>query len=102
MKLSALSLEYVKVPVAVTINGLAFDPHLDTVKMAFPVRGINPVTGDWKTATWESDGAGGWLARCLVGPAGTITLVAGPYDVWVQITDAPEVPIRKVGLLEIS
>lgn len=102
MHLSHLSLEYVKVPVAVTIAGVVHDPHLDVVKMAFPARGVSPVSGDWKTASWEVDGAGGWQAICLVGPAGAITLTAGSYDVWIQIIDSPEIPERKVGILDIT
>lgn len=100
--LSHLSLEYVKVPVSVTINGAAYDPHLDVIQMAFPVRQIDPVAGDWKVASWEADGAGGWLARCLVGPGGAVTLAAGTYDVWLKIVDSPELPIRRVGLIEVS
>jgi|SRR6185295_9897766 len=102
--LSHLSLEYVKVPVGVVINGVTYDPHLDVITMAFPLRGVDPVVGDWKAASWEADGDGGWLARCLVGPApGVIQLAANTtYDVWLKITDSPEVPVRKVGLLEVA
>jgi hypothetical protein len=100
--LSRLSLEYVKVPVSVTINGVAYDPHFDVVQMAFPVRQAEPVAGDWKVASWETDGAGGWMVRCLVGPGGVVALAAGAYDVWVKITDVPEQPVRRCGVLEVA
>jgi hypothetical protein len=93
-------LEFIKVPVQVVANGLSYDPHLDTVVMAFPARGVDPAV--WIQSAWESDGAGGWQARCLVGPGGTIQLAAGTYDVWVKITDNPEVPVLKSGLLEVT
>jgi hypothetical protein len=102
MLISVLTLEYVTMPVSAVINGVAYDPHNDAVVMAFPVRGVNPVSGDWKAASWESDGAGGWRARCLVGPGGAVQLSAGSYDAWVKITDNPEVPVRRVGVLEVS
>lgn len=101
LSLSALTLEYVKVAVAATVNGSAIDPTADAVQMAFPLAGVDPISGDWKTASWETV-SGIYYARCLVGPAGTITLAANLYDVWVKVTDTPETPVRKAGQLEIT
>ncbi len=101
MRASALTLEYVKVPTTVTINGAPYDPHLDAVQLAFPAHGVAPAGPDFKVGSWEQDQFGTWMARCLVGPGGAVSLVAGTYDVWVKITDSPEVPVRKVGILEV-
>lgn len=101
MKLSTLTLQYVKVPVTAEVSGAAIDPTGDAVQMAFPVRGVKPVTNDWKTASWETmDGT--YLARCLVGPGGTVTLGVGLYDVHVKITDSPEIVVDQApGVVEI-
>lgn len=102
VKLSTLSLEYVKVQVTFTVAGVATDPTADTVSMAFPARHVAPVTGDWKTASWESSGST-YFARCLVGTGGTLTLGVGVYDVWVKVTDSPEIPVVKApGILEMT
>jgi hypothetical protein len=98
---SHLSLEYVKIPVAAVINGVAYDPHADVIKVAFTARGVDPVVGDWIAGSWESDGAGGWQARVLVGPSGDTQLAAGIWDVWLKVIDSPEVPVRKVGVVEV-
>jgi hypothetical protein len=94
------SLQYVKVPVAATVSGVAHDPTADTVKMAFTDPFTDPVSGDWKTATWETFGTT-YYAKCLVGPGGTIQLAAGTYKVWVKVTDSPEIPILPAGRVTI-
>jgi hypothetical protein len=104
MQLSALSLEYVRVPVSATLSGVATNPTTDTVQMAFPATGVDPVAGDWKAATWEPDTSvtpNVYYARCLVGPGGTVTLAVGRWDVWLKVSDNPEIPARKAGLLQI-
>lgn len=101
LKVSSLSTEYIRVSVSVTKAGIPFDPTGDTVQMAFPLPNVEPVLADWKASSWESTGGNYW-ARCLVGPSGTVTLADGNYDVWVKITDSPEIPVRKVGSLSIT
>ena len=101
--LSSLSLEYVRVPVTATANGNAVNPTGDTVKMAF-LQGVStqPQVSDWQTASWDTPtGTGTYFAQCLVGPSGTITLTAGTWYVWIQITDNPEIPVRQVGVLQV-
>lgn len=101
---SVLSLESVKVPVAVRLSGALINPTSDVVAMAFPAESVDPVTGDWQAAEWETDSSTvpvTYLAKCLVGPGGTIALSVGLYDVWVRVTDNPEVPARRAGNLEI-
>jgi hypothetical protein len=101
LELSALSTEYVKTSVIAIVNGTVIDPTSDTVQMAFPLRGVSPVAGDWKAGSWETV-SGLRYARCLVGPAGgTVTLAAGFYDCWLKVTDSPEVPARRVGQITV-
>lgn len=103
--LSTASLEYVRVPVSATVNGAAVDPTSDTVKFAFKSDGTTPVSGDFVAGSWETAVTGTvttYLARCLVGPSGTTTLAAGTYQIWVKVTDNPEVPIRAVDWLTIQ
>lgn len=98
IRISSLSLEYVRAQVAATVVGAAIDPSTDTVKMAFTAPGINPVTGDWHSAIWETVGANHY-ALCLVGPGGTVALPVGRYRVTVKVTDSPEVPVQDAGTL---
>ena len=100
--MSALSLEYVKVQVTALENGTAIDPTTDIVSMAFPVTNVVPVSGDWKSASWETTPTGAYYARCLVGPGGTVTLAAGRYDIWIRVSDSPEVPVKQAGQLLIT
>jgi hypothetical protein len=94
------SLQYVKAPVSAVVDGAAYDPTSDTVQMAFTAVGVDPVSGDWKTAGWETI-SGRYYARCLVGPGGTIDLAVGSYTVWVKVTDSPEIPILRSGGLRV-
>lgn len=97
--ISSLDTEYLRVRVSAEEAGVAVNPTGDTVEMAFPATGIAPVSGDWKSASWETDGAAHY-ARCLVGPT-AVVLAAGLYDVWVRVTDSPEIVVRKTGQLKI-
>lgn len=103
MELSSLSTEYVKVPVAATVNGAVIDPTGDPVSMAFMALGLAPSGGDWKTGSWETIGTTRY-ARCLVGPAGgVITLVKDTtYALWLKVTDSPEAPVRRVGQVVVG
>lgn len=103
MEQSALATKYVKVPVSVLVNGVYIDPTGDTVQLAFPVRGVDPVGGDWKSAIWETVDITTHEACCLVGPSGgTVQLSKGAYDVWVKVVDNPEIPVEKAGFLRIT
>lgn len=96
MRMSVLAKEYVSAEVTLRDQGLPVNPTADVVEMAFPVSEVAPVGGDWKTSTWETDATSNpprYLARCLVGPGGTVTLAANLYDVWVRVTHSPEVPV---------
>lgn len=93
--LSSLSRAYVRCDVDLDRDGAAVDPTSPAlpVEMALPRAGVTPSA--WWTAAWEADGRGGWRARLLAGPGGTVTLPAGTYDVWVRVTSSPEVPVAQ-------
>jgi len=98
---SALSTEYVRVAIDAGV-----DPTADNVQMAFPLTGVAPVSGDWKSATWETDSStdpATYYARCLVGPGvgGVVSLTAGLYDVFVKVSDNPETVVRNTGALAV-
>lgn len=100
---SSLSTEYVRVAIGTTP---AVDPTSDNLQMAFPVTGNEPITGDWKSATWESDTSTvptTYYARCLVGPGpgAVVTLTDGLYDVYVKVSDNPETVVKNTGALAI-
>ena len=101
-EIAASSVEYVRVPVSATASGSAVDPTADTVVMAFMATASEPGASDWKTASWETDATttpDTYYARCLVGSA--VTLTAGTYTVWVKVTDSPETPVKRAGLLRV-
>src|SRR5262245_6418967 len=93
MRISSQSLQYVGAEVVMRDSGLVVNLSTDTVTMAFPADSVAPVGGDFKAATWETDATASptrYIARCLVGPTGTVTLGAGLYDVWIKVTHTPE------------
>jgi hypothetical protein len=103
--LSSLSLEHVRVRVSAVVNGAPINPTADVVAMAFKQADAEPSGGDWKTASWETDATSTpstYYARCLVGPSGTVTLADGEWDVWIKVTDSPEVPVRKIGKVTVT
>ena len=96
--ISVLSTEYLRYTVQATIAGTPYNPSGDTVAFAFPLTGMSPST--WYTGSWEQVGVT-YVARILIGPSGQ-TLSTGSYDVWIKITDSPEIPVRKVDTLTVS
>jgi hypothetical protein len=105
LSIPATSREYVQVPVRALSAGLPVDLSADTVEMAFLTSSAAPTSGDWRAASWDVDSTGSparYRAQCLVGPGGTAELAAGVYNVWVRVTDNPEVPVRRAGQLRIT
>lgn len=97
LQVSSLSKQYVTVPVAEVIT--AGDPTGDVVSLAFPAVGQEPssfIAGQWLTES------GVYYAQALVGPGTSAELAVGYYDVYVKVTDSPEVPVLRSGLLEIT
>lgn len=105
LTLSAVSREYVQVPVAARVAGAPVDVSTDVVEMAFLPGQAAPAEDDWLSASWDVDAVSvpaRYRAQCLVGPDGTVELEAGVYSVWVRITDDPEIPVRRAGQLTIT
>jgi hypothetical protein len=98
--ISSLSLEYVQVVVQVTAGAALYDPTGDEVQFAFVNGSAYPSA--WYTGGWTTNLQGSYIAECLVGPAGTVTLTPAIYTVWVKITDDPEIPVRTAGTVTIT
>lgn len=103
IQISALSREFVRFEVTAREgDNTLVDPTSWGVEAAFPAKGVDPVAGDWKLASWEPGGPRYYM-RCLVGPGGgVVTLVAGEYDAWTRITTGTEEVIEKVGILKVT
>ena len=74
LQISVASQQYVRVPIS---EATGADPTGDSVYMAFPVTGTDPVT--FFTGSWMTIG-GIYYARCLVGPGSSAVLPVGFYD----------------------
>ena len=98
--------EYVRVPVSARDGGAYVDPTSATAELAFKTSG-RPSGGDWKSATWETDGGVSpvrYFMRAIVGGVGSgaaVELAVGSYTIWARVTTATEKPARQVGQLEI-
>ena len=101
MQINHLSTEYVPYQVDVKKQGQVYDPTGDAVSFAFTMVGSGVDPTNWASGIWESYN-GIFSALGLVGPNGGTVLGVGVYDVWVKITDSPEVPVRKVGQLTVT
>jgi hypothetical protein len=103
-QMSALSTEYVIVPVSARVDGVLINPTGDAVAFAFKVLGVDPGNTDWLTGSWASTSAlnNFYQAQVLIGPDGPNTLALGTWVIWLRITDNPEVPVRQVGTLTIT
>jgi hypothetical protein len=101
--ISSLSTVYVQVPVRCFRQGTEYNPTADPVAMAFKAGWANPGSGDWNAASWDTGEYGvTYLAQCLVGPSGTVTLGVGTWSIWTKVTDDPEVPVMQPGLLVVT
>jgi len=94
MPRSVLSLDYVRVNYYSDTNPTAL-----TVQVAFTSPGVDPASGDWKTASWDpAVTSSPYVARCLVGPSGAFAPLAQTYDVWVKVAGpSPTVPVDYAG-----
>ena len=104
--MSQLSTQYVLVPVSATKAGVSYNPTGDPVQFAFAATATYvPQSGDWVSGSWQTDTSSllyPYLAQCLVGPSGTITLGLGTYYMYLKISDNPEIPVLIAGQLQIT
>jgi hypothetical protein len=100
---SSLSTQMVQV--LITIQSPAgYDLTSDAVQFAF-VPETYPQTSPsvWYSGSWETFPGPQYWAQCLVGPAsGGVPLAIGLWQVWVTITDNPEVPVIQPCFLQIT
>lgn len=92
----AVSIEYLHVPVTASVL-------LDAQTVELTVlTGAPDETTSWIAATWTGDAATTRTARLLIGPGTQVPLATGTWQVWVRVTDTPEVPVRSAGTLKIT
>jgi hypothetical protein len=105
------SLEYIKVKVTRDDGSnptsdpcyLAFLPDGESPPMGAYVEGAGYYIGSWDTIDGE------YFAKTLIGTYETIIpenpdipqLTVGFWNVWVKISDNPEIPVRKAGYIEV-
>jgi hypothetical protein len=104
---SVLSTQFIQIQVtARSGTATSYDPTGDTVAMAFtPLTypETSPASGSWVTGSWQTFPGPAYWAEALVGPAnGGTALALGTYQVWVKVTDSPEVPVLQPCLLTIT
>jgi hypothetical protein len=65
--------------------------------------GSVPTSGQWVAGNWITvpNYNYPYMAQCLIGPGGSTAPTTGTYSVWVQITDAPEIPVLIAGQLQV-
>lgn len=95
LQVSSASKQNVRVPIS---EASGADPTGDTVALAFPVTGVDPVS--YVAGTWNTI-AGIYYAQALIGPGTAAILPIGFYDVYVKISDNPETPVLFAGTLEV-
>jgi hypothetical protein len=108
--IAAVSLENVNISWTAECAGVSIDPTGQTqgqlllpVQFAFPVSSGNPLRPaepvTWYAGAWLLGTTSiGFIAQCLVGAGGLVTLAAGQtYDVWSMVTSSPEVPRKFAG-----
>ncbi len=102
--ISSLSTQYVLQPVRAWSQGQPYNPTGLTVQMAFISGWAKPTSLEWNTASWAwtTTVNGYYTAQCLVGPDGGVDLAVGTYNIWVQVTGSPEVPVAPTGTLTIT
>lgn len=88
------SVEYIKVPVTPP-SGVTISAQV--VEIAVVAQTSRPITTDWRSATW----VGTNIAQVLIGP-GQLQLAAGTYNVWVRVTDVPEIPVLIAGTITVT
>ena len=101
---SVLDTRYLAYPVEFVVGGTIQNPSADPVAFAFMPSppDANPGVSDWHTGSWITTTSGTYAAQILLGPGvGGLALAAGVYNVWIRITDNPEVPVELIDLLQL-
>jgi hypothetical protein len=103
--ISSLSTQYVLVPVRAYSLGQPYNPTALDAEMAFVSGWAKPTDEQWNTASWAwtTTSNGYYAVQCLVGPSSDplISLATGTYNIWVQISGNPEIPVAPCGTLTV-
>lgn len=103
--MSSLSTAYVQLQVVVS-SPAGFDPSADSVKFAFMADAYPmnvPTLSDWHNGSWSVLPGPQYWAQCLVGTANSgVVLAQGLWQVWLKVTDNPEVPVIQQAMLQIT
>ena len=94
-------------PVVATVKayqaGAPLNPTTGTVQMAFMGSPLTqPGVGDWKSASWDTNEIGEYVAQCDIGSGGAVTLTVGVWWVWVHVSLAPVDVVRQVGSIVVE
>lgn len=105
---SVLDTDYLAYPIVIIgPTGQHLNPTADPVSFAFMPNpaNANPGTSDWKPGSWYTSINGGYTAQVLVGPANggvvPVPVGAGLWNVWIRVTDNPQVPIWQIDTLQL-
>jgi hypothetical protein len=94
--LSSATLESVEVPITCDV-----DPTSDVVEFQLCATGTEPADDTWKTGTWHPTKTTTAVSP-LIGAGGVLTPTPGRWQLWVRITDAPEIPVLHSGAIVIT
>lgn len=92
-QINRTSVELVRVPVTPPYGISITD---QPVSIAIVARGAYPDDGDLHAAAWDSQDR----ATLLIGP-GHLSFAPGVYEVFVKVTDSPEIPLLRAGFITV-
>jgi hypothetical protein len=96
LRIPVSSTEYLKVAVTADVTLSA-----QTVDVAVIAARGRPTAPDWKPAAWTGTPGTTRTAMLLIGPDSDVVLPVADYDIWVKLTDNPEIPTDPAGRLTI-
>lgn len=104
--ISALSRQYIIIPIEGKDDNGTIDPTAFPVEFAFLLQdGIPAVDTIWYAGTWFTETQAYlpdiYKAKVLIGPSGQVALTPGSWDVWVRVTHTVEQPIEKADTILI-
>jgi hypothetical protein len=73
-------------PITITRDGVVITTNIETCITALDVRPV----------TWISAIALGDKVGCMIED-----LTEGTYEVWVRVTDSPEIPVKSAGTFQV-
>jgi hypothetical protein len=104
VSMSSLSTAYLQQLINVQ-SADGYNPSGDIVQFAFTASTYpetSPTSLNWNSGSWVVFPGPKYWAQCLVGPNGGVTLTQGLWQVWVKVTDNPEIPVLQDVFLNIT